>query len=119
MAHFVGKLNLNSLIGVKTADVNIDGLYKKCLVIPIKDNEIIQWNDEMQLWFRAVAYRKPANRFTHFLMKFIPKSAIKRMSANQIEAFANHKIGGLIKTDVKTSQTNEELDTNSFIQNNI
>ena len=119
MASFVGKIDLNSLLGVKIADAEIDGQFKKCVLIPLKDNDVVQWNDELQLWFRAIAYRQPSGRFTHFIMKFIPKSAIKRMSANQIEAFANHKIGGLIKTDMKESVPAEEVDTNSFIQNNL
>ena len=119
MAHFVGKLDFNSLIGVKIADVEIDGQLKKCIVLPIKDNDIVQWKGELQLWFRAIAYRSFSGRFTHFLMKFIPRSAIRRLSANQLEAFANHKIGGLIRTDVKEGEATEEIDTVSFIQNNI
>ena len=119
MASFVGKLNFSALIGVKVADIQVDGEWKKALVIPIKDNDITQWNDEWQLWFRAIAYRQPLGRFTHFIMKFIPKKAIKRLSANQLEAFANHKIGGLIKTDYKTEEPAVEVDANTFIQNNI
>lgn len=119
MASFVGKLNFSALIGVKVADIEVDGEQKKVLLIPVKDNDITLWNDEWQLWFRAIPYRNPLNRFTHFIMKFIPKSAIKRMSANQIEAFANHKIGGLIKTDYRTEEPAVEVDANTFIQNNI
>lgn len=119
MAHFVGKLDFNSLIGVKVADVEVDGHVKKCLVVPIQDNDITQWNDELQLWFRAIAYREAKGRFTHFLMKFIPRNSIRRLSASQLEAFAAHKIGGLIKTNVKSDEIPAEVGTVSFIQDNI
>lgn len=104
MAHFIGKIDLNRLIGVRMIDAEIDGEEKKGLFIPIKDNDIIQWKDEWQLWFRAMHYRMPTGRFTHFIMKFIPRSQIKKMSQAQIDFFANHAIGGMIKTGNDTDE---------------
>lgn len=98
MAHFLGKLCLNELIGVKIADVEMYGRTVKCAVVPLEDNGIKVYNDELQLWFRAFAYREKKGRFSHFLMKYVPYKEIKRMSASQIEAFANHSIGAMMKT---------------------
>lgn len=92
------------MIGVKIADVDMYGRKVKCLVVPMDDNGIKVWNDEFQLWFRAFAYREKKGRFSHFLMKYIPYKDIKRMSASQIEAFANHSIGAMMKT----SKDNED-----------
>lgn len=110
MAHYLGKINLNALLGVKLADVNVDGEEKKCLVIPIQDNDIVHWKDEWQLWFRAFYYKEPRTKFTHFLMKFIPQKDISRMSSKQIEQFANHSIGAMKKTgyDAENELNNEE-----------
>lgn len=98
MAHFLCKLNFNALIGVKIADVEMYGRTVKCAVVPLEDNDIKMYNDELQLWFRAFAYRERKGRFSHFLMKYIPYKDIKRMSASQIEAFANRSIGAMMKT---------------------
>lgn len=95
---YLGKINLNALLGVKIADVDMYGRKVKCLVVPLDDNGIKVWNDELQLWFRAFAYRERKGRFSHFLMKYIPYKDIKRMSASQIEAFANRSIGSMMKT---------------------
>ena len=100
-------------------EVEMDGFVEKGIFIPFRDNDIVMWKDEIQLWFRAFGYREPKSRFTHFLMKFIPRSAIKRMSAAQIEAFANHKIGGMIKDKHVTKETEEVVDTADFIKDNI
>ena len=99
---FVGKFVLNSLIRTAVMEVERDGMVEKGIFIPFKDNDIVQWKDELQLWFRAVAYRKRKSWFSHFLMKSIPTNQIKRMSAAQIEAFANRSIGGMSKIDSKT-----------------
>lgn len=123
MSHFIGKIDLLSLIGVKMADVDYDGVTEKCIVIPIKDNGIVMWKGELQLWFRAFAYRRPKNRFSHFIMKFIPKDSIKKLSASQLEVFANHSIGGMIKTDFNGEGSHmNETDTDpeeDFISKNI
>lgn len=119
MSHFVGKIDFNSLIGTKIVEIEQDGKTEKGVFVPITANGIVQWGGEMQLWFRAFAYRKPKARFTHFLMKFIPRDAVKKLSANQIEAFANHQIGGMIKTGSTSEFTNKEVETVDFIQQNI
>lgn len=109
------------MLGVKIADVETDGDIQKCLVIPIKDNDIIQWGDEWQLWFCGIGYHEPRGRFTHFLMKFIPKSTIKKMSASQLEAYANHAIGGMIKLGKHNGKGNNTntIDTEDYIKNNL
>lgn len=99
---YLGKINLNALLGVKIADVDMYGRKVKCLVVPLEDNGIQIWNDELQLWFRAFAYREKRGKFSHFLMKYIPMKDIKRMSAKQIETFANNSIGAMMKSDAKT-----------------
>lgn len=119
MANFVGKIIFNHFIGLRVADMEIDGREQKCLLIPIQDNDIINYNGEWQYWFRAFKYREQRGRFSHFLMKFVPRSMIKRLSATQIEAYAKHKIGGLITTNTINCDKNEELDANSFIKANI
>lgn len=98
MAHYLGKLDLSRLIGVKMADVDLYDRKVKALVIPMEDNGIKVWGDEIQLWFRAFAYREKKGRFSHFLMRYIPMKDIKRMSASQIEQFANNSIGAMMKT---------------------
>lgn len=116
MSHFVGKIVLNNLLRTRIMEVDSE----KGIFIPLKDNDIVQWNGEWQLWFRAFAYRERKSRFSHFLMKFIPRSQIKKMSSAQIEAFANHSIGGIIKTDkVDTNEQSEIIDTTDFIKDNI
>lgn len=119
MSHFVGKLVLNSLLNTKIMEVEQDNITEKGIFIPFKDNGIVLYNDEIQLWFRAFSYRNNKSRFTHFLMKFIPRKDIRRMSAAQIEAFANHQIGGLIKTSNDTTIKTSEINTNDFISQNI
>lgn len=119
MANFVGKITFNHFIGLQVADIDLDGQEKKCLMIPIQDNGIINYNGEWQYWFRAFKYREQKGRFSHFLMKFVPRSQIKKLSAAQLEAFAKHKIGGLIKSDTAICANTEDLDTDSFIQNNL
>lgn len=116
---FVGKISLSSLMGIKVADVDMDGMVQKCLLIPIKANDIINYKGEWQLWFRVFAYRHPKSRFSHFIMKFIPQKDIKRLSAAQIEAFANRSIGGMIKTDKVSDTADAEIETEDFIKNNI
>ena len=118
MAHYLGKLDFNKLIGVKIADVDMYGRKVKCLVVPLEDNGIQIWNDELQLWFRAFKYREPRGRFSHFLMKYIPIKDIKRMSASQIEKFANNSIGAMMKTDTK-SIVSEDEEKNDFIKDNL
>lgn len=98
MAHFVGKINLNKLIGVKIADVEYGDEVKKCLVIPINDNDIVKWKDEWQLWFRAMAYKEQKGSFSHFIMRFVRMGDIKRLSQEQIEKFMAHSIGGMKKS---------------------
>lgn len=119
MAHFVGKLNFMALVNVEIAEVERDGEVKKCLLIPIKDNDLVQWRDEIQLWFRAFAWRSPKTRFSHFLMKFVPRSVIKRLSAEQLEIFANHSIGGMIKVDARGNEPKPELDTEASVNDNL
>lgn len=119
MGHFVGKINLSALAGFKIADVRIDNEEKKCILLPIKDNNIIHYGEEWQLWFRAFAYRTPKSRFSHFLMNFIPRSQIKKMSASQLEMFANHSIGGMMRSGYNSDSPAEEFDTDDFIKNNI
>lgn len=119
MAHYVGKLDFNSLVDTRIMEIEHDGFVEKGIFVPIKANGIVQWGEEMQLWFRAFAYRSPKSRFSHFLMKFIPRSAIKKMSASQLEAFANHQIGGMIKTDSKSEEDIKDLNPEDFISNNI
>ena len=102
MSHFIGKINLSSLLNVSIADVEQCGRTVKCLVIPIQDNGIQNWNGELQLWFRAFAYREKRGRFSHFIMKYIPMKDIKKLSAKQIETFANNSIGAMMKSDAKS-----------------
>ena len=104
MANLIGKINLSRLIGMKIADVDYGEICKKCVVIPIEDNNIIQWNDEMQLWFRTMRYKEPRGRFTHFIMKYIPRNYIKRFSQNQIEQMTNIQIGGMISLKKDTRE---------------
>lgn len=120
MSHFVGKIVLNKLIRTRIMEVEMDGMTEKGIFIPFKDNDIIQYGEEWQLWFRAMAYRERKSRFSHFIMKFIPRSQIKKMSSAQIEAFANHSIGGMIKTGkVEKDEQSEVMDTTDFIKNNL
>lgn len=107
MADYIGKIDINRLIGVKVADVDYGEIRKKCLVIPIEDNDITQWNEEMQLWFRAVRYREQKSRFSHFIMRFIPRSKIKKLSQSQIESMTSTHIGGLIDNKSITSQNKD------------
>ena len=118
MSHYLGKINLSSLIDISIADVEMYGRTVKAVVIPMKDNDIVQYNGELQLWFRAFKYREPRGRFSHFLMKYIPMKDIKRMSASQIEKFANHSIGAMMKTDAKENYT-EQQEKNDFIKDNL
>lgn len=122
MAHFVGKINLSSLLGTRIMEIDRGAFVEKGIFIPIKENDIVQWGDEWQLWFRAVAYRERKSRFTHFFMRFIPRSQIKKMSATQLDAYANNAIGGMIKTGKDNEgQANEqpEIDTVDYIKNNL
>lgn len=96
--HFIGKFIFNRLIDIKVADVDYPTETKKCLIIPINDNGIRQWNGEWEMWFRALRYHNPKGKFTHFLMKYIPISSIKNLSQRQIEAFANHSIGNMMRS---------------------
>lgn len=116
---FVGKFVLNSLIRTAVMEVERDGIVEKGIFIPFQANDIVQWKDELQLWFRAVAYRERKSWFTHFLMKSIPTSQIKRMSAAQIEAFANKSIGGMSKMDSKTEIDIQNINQEDFISNNL
>ena len=116
---FVGKFVLNSLIRTAVMEVERDGMVEKGIFIPFKDNDIVQWKDEIQLWFRAVAYRERKSWFSHFLMKSIPTSQIKRMSAAQIEAFANRSIGGMSKIDSRSEIEIHDINQETSIQNNI
>lgn len=106
---FLGKLDFSKMIGVKIADVDMYGRKVKCLVVPMEDNGIQIWNDELQLWFRAFAYREKRGKFSHFLMKYIPMKDIKKLSAKQIETFANNSIGAMMKTGAKEDNENEAL----------
>lgn len=106
---FLGKLDFSKMIGVKIADVDMYGRKVKCLVVPLEDNGIQIWNDEIQLWFRAFAYREKRGKFSHFLMKYIPIKDIKKLSAKQIETFANNSIGAMMKTGAKEDNENETL----------
>ena len=119
MANFVGKITFNHFVGLQVADIELDGQEKKCLLIPIQDNGITNYNGEWQYWFRAFKYREQKGRFSHFIMKFVPRSMIKKLSATQLEAYANHKIGGLITTNTTDCNANEDLDTNSYIKANL
>ena len=118
MSHYIGKIDLSSLIDVSIADVEMYGRTVKAVVIPMKDNDIVQYNGELQLWFRAFKYREPRGRFSHFLMKYIPMKDIKRMSASQIEKFANNSIGAMMKTDTKVNVTEEE-EKGDYIKENL
>ena len=109
MSHYLGKMILSNLINVSIADVEQCGRTVKCVVIPIQDNGIQNWNGEIQLWFRAFAYREKKGRFSHFLMKYIPIKDIKKLSAKQIETFANNSIGAMMKTGAKEDNENETL----------
>lgn len=115
---YLGKINLNALIGVKIADIDEYGRKVKAVVIPMEDNGIKVWNDELQLWFRAFAYREKRGKFSHFLMKYIPMKDIKKLSAKQIEAFANHSIGAMMKSDAKT-EDDEIQEKKDFINENL
>lgn len=105
----IGKINLNALLGVQLADVEMYGRKVKCAIVPLEDNGIQIWNDELQLWFRIFKYRESKGRFSHFIMKYIPQKDIKKLSAKQIEAFANHSIGAMMKTGAKEDNDNENL----------
>lgn len=109
MSHFIGKINLSSLLNVSIADVEQCGRTVKCVVIPIQDNGIQNWNGELQLWFRAFKFRENKGRFTHFLMRFVPIKDIKKLSAKQIETFANNSIGAMMRTGAKEENENENL----------
>ena len=109
MSHYLGKMILSNLINVSIADVEQCGRTVKCVVIPIQDNGIQNWKGEIQLWFRAFAYREKKGRFSHFLMKYIPIKDIKKLSAKQIETFANNSIGAMMKTGAKEDNENETL----------
>ena len=115
---YLGKINLSALIGVKIADIDEYGRKVKAVVIPIEDNGIKVWNDELQLWFRAFAYREKKGKFSHFLMKYIPIKDIKKMSAKQIETFANHSIGAMMRSDTK-NDGDETQEKEDFIKENI
>lgn len=120
MSHFVGKIVLNKLLRTRIMDVEQDGVSEKGIFIPLKENNIVVWGDELQLWFRAIAYIEQKGKFSHFLMKFIPRSQIRRMSSSQIQAFANNSIGGIIKSNkVKKDEKNEVMETSDFIKDNI
>ena len=106
---YLGKINLNALIGVKIADIDEYGRKVKAVVIPMEDNGIKAWGDELQLWFRAFAYREKRGKFSHFLMKYIPMKDIKKLSAKQIETFANNSIGAMMRTGAKEDNENETL----------
>lgn len=106
---YLGKINLNALIGVKIADVDMYGRRVKCAIVPLEENDIKAWNDELQLWFRIFKYREPKGRFSHFIMKYIPQKDIKKLSAKQIETFANHSIGAMMRTGAKEENENETL----------
>ena len=106
---FLGKLDFSKMIGVKIADIDEYGRKVKAVVIPMEDNGIQVWNDELQLWFRAFAYREKRGKFSHFLMKYIPMKDIKKLTAKQIETFANNSIGAMMKSDAK-SEDNEIRD---------
>lgn len=101
MSHYLGKIVLSDLIDVSIADVEMYGRTVKCLVVPMQENGIQDYHGELQLWFRAFKYREPKGRFSHFLMKYIPMKDIKKLSAKQIETFANHSIGAMMKSDAK------------------
>lgn len=106
---FLGKLDFSKMIGVKIADVDMYGRKVKCLVVPMDDNGIQNWNGEIQFWFRAFAYREKRGKFSHFLMKYIPMKDIKKLSAKQIETFANNSIGAMMRTGAKEDNENETL----------
>ena len=105
---YLGKINMNALLGVQLADVEMYGRKVKCAIVPLEENDIKAWNDELQLWFRAFKYREPKGRFSHFIMKYIPQKDIKKLSAKQIEAFANHSIGAMMRTGAKDSENENE-----------
>ena len=109
MAHYLGKIDFNKLIGVKIADVDMYGRKVKCAVVPLEDNGIKAWGDELQLWFRAFKFRENKGRFTHFLMRFVPIKDIKKLSAKQIETFSNNSIGAMMRTGAKEDNENETL----------
>lgn len=118
MAHYLGKIVLSDLIDVSIADVEMYGRTVKCLVVPMQENGITEYHGELQLWFRAFKYREPKGRFSHFLMKYIPMKDIKRMSASQIEKFANNSIGAMMKTDTKATISEEE-EKKDYIKENL
>lgn len=120
MANFVGKIDLDSLVGFSVADIETEVGIEKCIVIPIKANNITYWKCHWQLWFRAISYRNRLSRFTHFIMHFVPKKDIKKLSAAQLEALAQKSIGGMFKTKMSDTENNEtEIDADTFIKNNI
>ena len=118
MSHYLGKIVLSDLIDVSIADVEMCGRTVKCIVVPMQENGITEYHGELQLWFRAFKYREPKGRFSHFLMKYIPIKDIKRMSASQIEKFANNAIGAMMKTGVNENQTEQE-EKSDFIKENL
>lgn len=89
----VGKIILDRLDNVTIADVEYDDGVKKCVCIPIEDNNIVRYKNQWQLWYRRFPYRQPTGKFTHFLMKFIAKKDIARMSHEQLEKFSIYAIG--------------------------
>ena len=110
MSHYLGKIDFSKMNGVKIADIDEYGRKVKALVIPMDDNGIKAWGDELQLWFRAFAYREKRGKFSHFLMRYIPIKDIKKLSAKQIETFANNSIGAMMRTGAKdTDNENETL----------
>lgn len=121
MAHYIGKIIFNKFLGFRIADVwNEDEMRdEKCIVIPIQQNGIQKWNNEWQFWFRGMAYRNPQGSFSHFLMKYISTKDIRKMSARQIELFANHNIGVMKKTSNTQNTMNQEDDLDDFINKNI
>ena len=108
MSHYLGKINLSSLLDVSIADVEMCGRTVKCLVLPMQENGITEYHGELQLWFRAFAYREKRGKFSHFLMKYIPMKDIKKLSAKQIETFANNSIGAMMRTGAKDIENENE-----------
>lgn len=98
MAHYVGKINFASFVDMTIAEVEYDDEVKKCICIPIKDNNIQQWHDEWQMWFRAVRHSTEGHSFSHFIMRYIPYNDIKRMTHNQLEMMSRHSIGAMKKS---------------------
>lgn len=106
--HFIGKFVFSRLLNVKIADVEYQDETKKCIVIPIQDNDVQQWNGEWEMWFRAFAYRNPKGKFSHFLMKYIGINDIKKLSQAQVEAFSRHHMGGMMKSSYEEENKKKE-----------